>query len=332
MASEPTATRERPTDMRRIHPTRATAFLVPAALAVTLAACGDDSEPVADDPIDTVVDTTGAPTTATQPPTTDVPTTDVPTTPAAVPPTTAPPTAPADGYEHPTAPDEVVVSIAYEGGFMTMEATFSQLPSLLVTGDARQFSLGPQIEIYPGPLLPNVQVTNIGEDGIQELLALADEHGLLQDREYDADINVADAADTVVTVSAHGETYVHRAVALGLGGGPGVSEETGDRAELQAFVEAATMSLDETDTEAFEADAYLVRSFPIDDLSGYEVEPTVVEWPVDGVDVVAASDCLEIAADQVDDLFVDANQLTFFEQDGVTYQLAVKPMLPGDSC
>ncbi|MEQ9162655.1 MAG: hypothetical protein RLN74_08105, partial [Ilumatobacter fluminis] len=207
-----------------------------------------------------------------------------------------------------------------------------QLPSLLVTGDAREFSLGPQIEIYPGPLLPNVQLADIGEAGIQELLALADEHGLLQDREYDADTNVADASDTVVTISANGETYVHRAYALGLGGGPGMTEETGDRAELQAFVDAALMTLGTSETEAFEADAYLVRSFPIDDVSGYEIEPTIVEWTVDGVDLAAASDCVEIPADQVADLFVDANQLTFFEQDGTTYQLAVKPQLPGDSC
>lgn len=301
--------------MRRIHPTRATALIVPAALAFTLAACGDDSEPAADEPIDTVVDTTVAPT-----------------TPATTAPPTAPPTTVADGYEHPTGADEVVVSIAYEGGFMTMEATFAQLPSLLVTGDAREFSLGPQIEIYPGPLLPNVQLADIGEAGIQELLALADEHGLLQDREYDADTNVADASDTVVTISANGETYVHRAYALGLGGGPGMTEETGDRAELQAFVDAALMTLGTSETEAFEADAYLVRSFPIDDVSGYEIEPTIVEWTVDGVDLAAASDCVEIPADQVADLFVDANQLTFFEQDGTTYQLAVKPQLPGDSC
>ena len=302
--------------MRRIHPTRATALLVPAALALTLAACGDDSEPAADEPIDTVADTT------------------VPTTPpTTAPPTTAPPTTAApDGYEHPSAADDVVVSIAYEGGFMTMEATFAQLPSLLVTGDARQFTLGPQIQIYPGPLLPNVQLTDVGEDGIQQLLALADEHGLLQDREYDADTNVADAADTVVTISANGETYVHRAYALGLGGGPGMTEETGDRAELQAFVDAAMMSLGTTDTETFEPETYLVRSFPVDDLSGYDVEPTVVAWSVDGVDLAAASDCVEIPADEVGDLFAEANQLTFFEQDGVTYRLGVKPLLPGDAC
>ena len=76
----------------------------------------------------------------------------------------------------------------------------------------------------------------------------------------------------------------------------------------------------------------LVRSFPIDDLSGYEIDPTIVEWPVDDVDLAAASDCMEMLADSVGDLFIEANQLTFFEQDGVTYQLAVKPQLPATTC
>ncbi|MAT04343.1 MAG: hypothetical protein CL424_04785 [Acidimicrobiaceae bacterium] len=313
--------------MRRIHPHRATAFLVPAALALTLAACGDDTEPAADEPIDTVTETTtGTTADTTEPEPSTTPATSAPDAP------TTPPTSGADaGYEHPTSADEVVVSIAYEGGFMTREATFSQLPSLLVTGDAREFSLGPQIAIFPGPLLPNVQVADIGEEGIQELLALADEHGLLQQREYESPTNVADASDTVVTISVNGETYEHRAYALGIGGGPGATDETGDRAELQAFVDAATM-FGETETEAYEADTYLVRSFPIDDLTGYDVEPTVLEWPVDGVDLAAASDCLEMPAADVGSVFADANQLTFFEQDAVTYQLAVKPQLPGDSC
>jgi hypothetical protein len=34
----------------------------------------------------------------------------------------------------------------------------------------------------------------------------------------------------------------------------------------------------------------------------------------------------------VHDLFADANQLTFFVQNDVTYQVTVKPQLPGDAC
>ncbi len=32
------------------------------------------------------------------------------------------------------------------------------------------------------------------------------------------------------------------------------------------------------------------------------------------------------------EVFAAANQLTFFTEGDVTYQLAVKPQLPGDSC
>ena len=278
--------------------------LAAGALVLGLAACGDDSSS-ADQP--------------TRPSETIAP-------PATAAPTTAAPT-PTPGFEHPTGADEVVVEIAYEGGFLPVDAAFGQLPLLLVSGDARQFVLGPQIEIYPQPLLPNVLVSDIGEAGIQDLLDLAAEHGLLTEREYERNDRIADAADTVVRISANGETYEHRAYALGLD-----TSETGDRAELQAFIEAATADL-AMDAAEFEPENYLIRATPIDDTSGYETEPTLVDWPAESSFLLAgASDCAEVPAGSVHDLFADANQLTFFVQNDVTYQVTVKPQLPGDAC
>lgn len=286
------------------HPARTAFSLVAAgALVVGLAACGDDSN------------------TAAQPPSTDNTDTIAP------PDTTAAPTTVAPGFEHPTGADDVVVEIAYEGGFLPVEMAFAQLPTLLVTGDGRQFTLGPQIEIYPQPLLPNVLVSDIGEEGIQRLLDLAAEHGLLTHREYTRNDMIADAADTVVRISANGETYEHRAYALATDG-----DETGDRAELQAFVDAATSEL-AMDGEAFVPEHYLVRATPVDDTSGFEIEPTIVEWPAESSLLLAdAADCIEVPAGSVQDLFAEANQLTFFTQDDVTYQLSVRPQLPGDGC
>ena len=62
-----------------------------------------------------------------------------------------------------------------------------------------------------------MQVSPVTEAGIQELLALADEHGLLADVEYTDPTNIADAPDTVVEISANGTTYRHVAYALGIG-------------------------------------------------------------------------------------------------------------------
>lgn len=297
---------------RRNHPHLRLAA-VTAGVALALAACGDDAIEPAAQPADSV-------------PTPD---------------TTAPPgatDAPDDALvEHPTGADEVVVEIGYEGGFMPVDAAFTQLPVLLVAGDGSQYVQGPQIEIYPGPLLPNVQVSDIGDDGIRSLLDLAADHGLLTDREYDSPDNIADAPDTVVTIHANGETYVHRAYALGIGGGPDGERETGERGELQAFVDAATAGTIDGDPtggeQRFEPETYLVRATPVDDLSSYELEPTVLDWPTDVPLVLAdAAECAAVPAAAVADLFTDATQLTFFVEDGVTYQLSVRPELPGDGC
>jgi hypothetical protein len=293
---------------RRNHP-HVRLAAVTAGVALALAACGDDGTEPAAQPDDSI-------------PTTD---------------TTTPPTgtdAPAtDGVEHPTGSDEVVIEIAYEGGFLPIEAVFTQLPSLLVTGNGSHFKLGPVAAIYPGPLLPNVQVSDIGEADVQRLLELAAEHGLFTEREYESPDNIADAPDTVVTIHANGETYVHRAYALGIGSGLDGAGEEGDRAELQAFVEAARFELDQgSETVAFEPETYLLRATPVTDLTGFELPPTVVDWPAVGISLADASDCLAVPADTVGDLFADANQLTFFVEDDVTYHVAAKPQLAGDAC
>ena len=295
---------------RSVRPSRVASGLIAGSLALTLAACGDDSS--SGSPVDPV------PTDPTSPPTT--------TPPATTPPATTP------GIEHPVGADDVVLRIGYEGGFVPIEQAFLNLPTLLVTGDGRLIVQGPQIEIYPGPLLPNMQVRTVSEAGIQQLLDMAAKHGLLTDREYTNPTNIADAPDTVVVINANGDTYEHRAYALA----EGESDEL--RQALAAFVSEATGPwLYEENPElgpeqSFEADAYLIRSFPDPILEGYEVEPTIVEWPAAAPSLADATECLAVPADQVGDVLADANQLTFFTSDGATYQIAAKPQLPGDGC
>lgn len=295
-------------------PTRTIAGAVAAAgvMVIGLTACGDDAETPSGDSTGT---TTGAPADTISPPAT----------------TTAPTTPDTEvGFEHPTGSDDIVVEIVFEGGFVPADYAFRNLPVMLVSGDGKQFVQGPQIEIFPAPLLANVLVSDTGESGIQELLDLAAEHGLLTEREYERNDMIADASDTVVRISANGETYEHRAYALGLGTSDS-GEESGDRAELQAFVTAATSTV-AADAAPMEPDTFLVRATPITDTSGYEVEPTIVAWTIDGFPLAEAAECVAIPAADVTELFATSNQLTFFTEDDVTYQLAVKPQLPGDSC
>jgi hypothetical protein len=293
--------------------------LLAGSLVVGLGACGDDTEDAT--PLDTV------------PPPSD-------TAPTTTPPTTGAPadTAPSNGIEHPVGADEVVLRIAYEGGFVPVDVAFQNLPAVLVTGDGRLITQGPQIAIYPGPLLPNMQVRTISDAGIQELLQLAAEHGLLTEREYENPTNIADAPDTVVTIAANGEVYEHRAYALGLGGGPDGGETSEPREALASFVEEVTGTwMFEENPELgaeqpYPTDTYLVRAIAVDDLSGFEIEPTVVDWPAELPPLAEATECLAIPAAEVGDLFAEADQLTFFTSVDVTYQLAVKPELPGTGC
>lgn len=248
-----------------------------------------------------------------------------------------------DGYAHPTGADEIVIEYAQVGGFVPREFAFQQTPNLLISGGGEAFSPGAQIAIYPGPLLPAVQVQSITEEGIQAILAAADDAGMLADVEYEAPTNIADASTTRLTISVNGETYVHEAYALGLALPDGSGEETTpERQALADFVAqlsdlptlAGADNLGET--ALAEPEFYAIEAVVVDDLSAYGsdgIEPTVVEWPADvTVRLADATTCTEVPAAEVGPTLADANQLTFFSDADVTYQVLARPVLPSSSC
>ena len=248
-----------------------------------------------------------------------------------------------DGYQHPTGADEVVIEYAEVGGFMPREFAFRQTPNVLISGDGRSFTPGAQIEIYPGPLLPAVQVWSIGEEGIQQALAAADDAGLFQEIDYEEPTNIADASTAQVTINVGGETWVHSAYALGIGsGGPGDDGSAAATPERQALLDfigelTALVSPGPTgDPDLFEPSEYGIEALVVDDLSAYGtdgIEPTVVDWPADAsVRLADASTCSVVSASEVGDALLAANQLTFFADADVTYQVLAKPILPGTAC
>jgi hypothetical protein len=248
-----------------------------------------------------------------------------------------------DGHAHSTEPDGVVLRVSDEGGFVPPEATFASAPRLLVTGDGRLIQGGPVIAIYPRPLLPNLLQRSITEAGIQRLITLADERGLLADVTYTRPGNIADAADTVVTITVGGETFEHRAYALGLAGGPEGGETDEARARLLDFVVAATNlastpSDDVGPDQPYRSDTYLIRSSearsPQNSGDGaIDIVPTRVDWPADApVRLAAAGECAEVPTAAFSELFQKANQLTQFVDAGVPYSLTVTPRVPGRSC
>jgi hypothetical protein len=98
------------------------------------------------------------------------------------------------------APDELVLRASYTGGFTTPAMLASRLPILSVYGDGRAITQGPQLLSYPPPALPNIEVRQIGRDGVRKLVELARAAGVGGPAVDYGQPNVADAASTVFTV------------------------------------------------------------------------------------------------------------------------------------
>lgn len=292
-------------------------FVSVAALAVALAACGSDGTS-SNDTGSTGPDGTG-------PAGTDQGRGDTLPSP--------------DGYAHPTGPDDVVIEYTELSGFTTREYAFQQPPVVLISGDGRVFTTGPQIAIYPGPALPNIQVGTITEEAVQQLLSIADEAGLFADIDYTEESLVADAATATVTINVDGTPWVHSAYALGIDV-PGVTLSP-EREALREFTAqltdlAGTVGADQLGpVDAFVPENYLIQAVEVATpaTAADGLEPTIVDWPTTAdVALADATECAVVGADSVGDLFTNADQLTFFVDDDVTYQVVAVQQLPQRSC
>jgi hypothetical protein len=138
------------------------------------------------------------------------------------------------GIAHPTGASDLVLRVEFVGGLIAPPADLVRVPSFSLFGDGRLVTEGAQTEIYPQPALPALLVQQLTEDGVQRILELAGDAGLLgRDATY-VNGGVADAPTTVFTVNADGGHHVVQASALGFGDEVGVPES--DRAARRVLV------------------------------------------------------------------------------------------------
>lgn len=301
---------------RRLLASLALGGLAAPTLASLLAACGDPSTAPGTDP----------------------------TSPDTTTPDTVPSTGPEPGITHPSGPDTEVLRLYWTGG-MIPEWMAMYPPNLLISGDGRVFVPGAVAEIYPGPLVSPVVVRPITEAGVQTILSMLRDEELFVEPtptyELPDGFGIADASSTVLRVTADGATHTHSAYALGF---EAELDSTPDRTRLQSVVQRlgdlpALVGASVGAEELFVPEAWRFAAIVANpaEVSG-PPDPNVVPWPA-GTGVVlaevaypntAGSSCATVTAAAVGDLFTSANQLTFFEEDGVTYQMSVTPVLPGD--
>jgi hypothetical protein len=108
------------------------------------------------------------------------------------------------GIAHSTDGHDVLVRVAFEGGFVPLEWTYRSLPSFSLYGDGTLVLPGAQIELYPGPALPSISTRTVTEEGIQTTLeeALGSIQGVPDEMLNMGSVGLADVPTTVITIRA----------------------------------------------------------------------------------------------------------------------------------
>jgi hypothetical protein len=245
------------------------------------------------------------------------------------------------GISHPTGADQLILRVEIGGGFVPIEYALATLPSVSIYGDGRMIVQGPQIEIYPGPALPNLIQTRLSEERIQAILEAARDAGLLGgDAHYGFDC-VADAATTTFTVAADGRLSVVSAYALDLGEPgdcPGADVEA--RAKLAKFqTRLGELTVPAAgDEEPYEPSKVRVYVLP------YRAEPELpqepVAWPIgslatfgEPVEAFEGARCGVVSDEDLGAVLAlaqTANQLTPWTSDGEEHLLIFRPLLPDE--
>ena len=250
---------------------------------------------------------------------------------------------------HPSAGDDLLVRWGSEGGFTPPEYQLTSLPAFSLYGDGTIVRSGPQIEIYPGPALPALEVVRVDEAGIQAILEAAFDAGLdsLGDLTDMGSVGVADAPETVFTLRAGGVDRTVRVYALGEAGGrlPGMSEEEFDaRTALLGFVDDLSSLESWLPEGSIGAPAVYettgVRAFISSYTPQADLPQEAIEWPLDqplrraGEDAGAGFRCIVVTGDEWAVLApaVDrANQLTPWTSDGRRFSVSFRPLLPDET-
>jgi hypothetical protein len=256
---------------------------------------------------------------------------------------------------HP-AGDDLVLRVEYGGG-MIQDFFLTGFPPFTMTGDGRVIVPGAQIELFPGPALPAVNVRKLTEEGIQAVLKEVARTGLFSSSvEFRGAQNfVADAGDTIFTLHAAGKDVTITVYGLGTldpaGNYPGISEaEFAAHRMLSHLLEELSNLDPQLPASAWtdaawhpyqpEALRLLVRNADADPPDENGIGNALLDWPVDSDpatfgDVTAGGDrrCGVVTGQEADNWYValgEANQLTRFVKDGHRYEVTVRFQLPDE--
>jgi hypothetical protein len=256
---------------------------------------------------------------------------------------------------HP-AGDDLVLRVDYRGG-MIANGFVTSFPTFSLQGDGRVIVPGAQIDIFPGPALPAVNVRRLTEEGIQAVLDLVASTGLFHaNAVYRGAQNfVADGTETVFTLHADSQEVQLVVYALGLldpaGNNPGISaDELAVHRVLSQLLERLG-TLDawvpisgwaDAAWGSYQPDALrlIVRNADADPSDDNGIGNALLDWPDDSDpaafgDVIGNSEerCGVVSGDGAEAWYSalsGANQLTRFVKGEHRYQVTVRFQLPDE--
>lgn len=247
------------------------------------------------------------------------------------------------------APATLILKVTSEGGFINPSANLAALPTVAVYADGRILTPGEVSAIEPGPLLPSVQVRDVGAAGAAAILAAIAKAGLDKPASGAPGIP-GDTGTDVFTVVVDGTTTTTRVAGGGPPGPrPGPSAGGDQRA---AALELLGRLLDPAETwggpaaaaTTYAPTAYRVYVAPGGPPADPSASQSPVAWPlatpldafgtpavpdrgIAGLrqGVVLGSDAALLAP-----VVRIATTLTPFTSGGRSYTLAVRPLLPDE--
>lgn len=267
----------------------------------------------------------------------------------AAPGTAAPP--PADGdptssADLPADPAALVLRVDHTGGFTTPERQAARLPFISAYADGRVILQGPVAAVYPGFAWPNIQVLDVGRDGVRALAERALAAGVAEPGDLGTP-PLADVPSTRFTLTTAEGTHVREVYGLtetaGMADSGLTEEQLAARQELQdLFAEVTDLALASAPEEVPSswtpaAVAAIVRPWTApDDLPpGPEVPWPGPPLPGEPLGRLPGVGCVVATGDQavaVRTAAADASVLTpWTTPDGARWLVTLRPLLPDES-
>jgi hypothetical protein len=247
-------------------------------------------------------------------------------------------------------PPSLLLKVTSEGGFINPVVTLAALPIVTVYADGEIFTPAPVDAIFPGPLLPALNVRDVGPEGAKSILAAIRTVGLDKPAAPGPGIP-GDAGTDVFAVVIDGATTTSRFS----GGGPGVGVGgiTGGAPERTAALDLLNRLLDPAETwgatsapeAAYPPSGYRIFVAPTSAQPDPSAGSSSVAWPLatplDAFGTPAVPDrgiaglrqgvALGADAETLTPILKSATTETTFTSAGRSYTLYVRPLLPDEA-